>query len=107
MATESEQLILRGLNIIMRTTFAPNDPAAQAKHFADLTADIGPWFVDYAAEIAKPAEEFRTIVREVTDVDGNRHVETNGPTDTAVIVEHEPKKSSALDLYDHECIPGN
>lgn len=103
MATESEQLILRGLNILMRTQFAPNDPAAQAKHFANLTADLGPWFTDYATEIAKPVEEFRTIVREVTEADGSRHVETNGPTDTAVII----NKPSLDDHFDPECIPGN
>lgn len=58
MASTAEQLILRGLNILMRTTFSPNDPVAQAKHFAQLQADIGPWFKDYAEEIAKPAVDF-------------------------------------------------
>jgi hypothetical protein len=51
MATSAEQLILRGLHIMMRTTFSPNDPTAQAKHFAGLQADIGPWFKDYSAEM--------------------------------------------------------
>lgn len=58
MASTAEQLILRGLQLMLRTTFAPNDPAAQAKHFVDLQADIGPWFKDYAEEIAKPAVDF-------------------------------------------------
>lgn len=58
MASSAEQLILRGLNLMIRTTFAPNDPTAQAKHFAGLQADIGPWFKDYADEIAKPAVDF-------------------------------------------------
>lgn len=54
MATEAELLILRGLHLVIRTAFSPNDPAAQAKHFMGLQADIGPWFADYATEIAKP-----------------------------------------------------
>lgn len=57
MATQAEQLILRGLHLIVRTTFAPNDPDAQAKHFVGVQADIGPWFRDYAEEIAKPASD--------------------------------------------------
>lgn len=58
MATTAEQLILRGLNLVIRASFSPNDPAGQAKHFANLTQDIGPWFTDYAEEIAKPATDF-------------------------------------------------
>ena len=58
MATSAEQLILRGLNLVMRANFSPNDPAAQAKHFMSLQQDIGPWFSDYANEIAKPAVDF-------------------------------------------------
>lgn len=58
MASTAEQLILRGLNILMRTTFAPNDPERQAKHMIGLQADISPWFSDYAEEIAKPAVDF-------------------------------------------------
>lgn len=55
MATSAEHLILRGLNLMIRASFSPNSPEAQAKHFAGLTNDIGPWFTDYAAEIARPA----------------------------------------------------
>jgi len=62
MATSAEQLILRGLNLIIRASFSPNDPVAQAKHFAGITADIGPWLNDYAAEIEKPAVDF-TLTR--------------------------------------------
>lgn len=58
MATSAEQLILRGLNIVMRASFSPNEPAAQAKHFLALQSDIAPWFQDYATEIAKPAVDF-------------------------------------------------
>jgi hypothetical protein len=57
MATQAEQLILRGLSLLIRTTFSPNDAAAQAKHFIGLQADIGPWLKDYADEIAKPTDE--------------------------------------------------
>jgi hypothetical protein len=57
MATEAEQLILRGLSLIIRTSFSPNDPTAQAKHFMSLQNDIGPWLTDYAVEIAKPADK--------------------------------------------------
>jgi hypothetical protein len=55
MATSAEQLILRGLHLIMRASFSPNDPAAQAKHFMSIQNDLGPWFADYATEIEKPA----------------------------------------------------
>ena len=58
MATSAEQLILRGLNLIIRASFSPNEPAAQAKHFMSMQADIGPWLSDYAAEIEKPAVDF-------------------------------------------------
>lgn len=58
MASSAEQLILRGLNLVLRTTFAPNVPELQAKHFMALQADIGPWFRDYADEIVKPAIDF-------------------------------------------------
>ena len=57
MATQAEQLILRGLNLVIRTSFAPNDPTLQAKHFMSLQTDIGPWLADYAEEIAKPATD--------------------------------------------------
>ena len=62
MATSAEQLILRGLNLVIRASFSPNYPDAQAKHFAALTQEIGPWLKDYADEIEKPAVDF-TITR--------------------------------------------
>jgi hypothetical protein len=62
MATSAEQLILRGLNLVIRASFSPNDPVAQAKHFKGIQDDIGPWFMDYATEIEKPAIDF-TISR--------------------------------------------
>jgi hypothetical protein len=58
MATSAEQLILRGLHLVLSSTFAPNDPVKQAQHYARLTGDIGPWMADYAEEIAKPAVDF-------------------------------------------------
>jgi hypothetical protein len=58
MATSAEQLILRGLHLMIRTTFSPPDPIASQKHFVALTNDIGPWLKDYAEEIAKPAVDF-------------------------------------------------
>ncbi len=58
MATSAEQLILRGLNLIIRASFSPNDPERAAKTFVDLQRDIGPWLIDYATEIAKPAVDF-------------------------------------------------
>ena len=62
MATSAEQLILRGLNLMIRASFSPNEPAAQAKHFMSLQSDIGPWLKDYADEISKPAVDF-TLTR--------------------------------------------
>jgi hypothetical protein len=64
MASSAEQLILRGLQLMLRTTFTPNDPAAQGKHFMALQADIGPWFKDYAEEIAKPAVDIHLELME-------------------------------------------
>ncbi len=58
MATTAEQLILRGLSLVIRASFSPNEPAAQAKHFMGIQADIGPWLKDYATEIEKPAVDF-------------------------------------------------
>jgi hypothetical protein len=55
MATEAEQIILRGLHLLIRTSFSPNDPVAQAKHFAGLQQDIGPWMTDYVTEMSKTA----------------------------------------------------
>lgn len=58
MATSAEQLILRGLSILMRASFSPNEPEAQSKHAVLLINDLGPWFTDYAEEISKPAVDF-------------------------------------------------
>lgn len=57
MATQAEQLILRGLHLVIRASFSPNDPTAQAKHFIALQADVGPWLRDYVEEIAHPASD--------------------------------------------------
>lgn len=57
MATQAEQLILRGLSLLVRTTFSPNDEVAHTKHFMRLQQDIAPWLTDYAAEITKPASD--------------------------------------------------
>lgn len=62
MATSAEQLILRGIHLMLRMNFSPNDPAAQARHFASLQQDIGPWLSDYTQEMEKPAVDF-TITR--------------------------------------------
>jgi hypothetical protein len=72
MATSAEQLILRGLNLMIRASFSPNENAAQARHFMSLQNDIGPWLKDYADEIAKPAVDF-TITR-LDDDAPNREV---------------------------------
>lgn len=58
MATTAEQLILRGLHLVIRTAFVPNDQAAAQKHTVALYQDIGPWLKDYADEIAKPATDW-------------------------------------------------
>jgi hypothetical protein len=60
MATSAEQLILRGLNLVIRASFSPSDPFAQAKHFKSMQDDIGPWFKDYVVEIEKPAVDFQS-----------------------------------------------
>jgi hypothetical protein len=62
MATTAEQLILRGLHLVIRASFSPNDPAAEAKHIMGLQRDIAPWLQDYATEIEKPAIDF-TLTR--------------------------------------------
>jgi len=68
MATSAEQLILRGLHLLIRSSFSPNSPEAQAKHFLGLQADIGPWFVDYATELEKPAMDF--TLTQIDEPDG-------------------------------------
>jgi hypothetical protein len=49
---DKQDLILRGLHILIRTSFSPNDQQAQMKHFVGLQKDIGPWLSDYAAAFA-------------------------------------------------------
>jgi hypothetical protein len=68
MATSAEQLILRGLNLMIRASFSPNSPEAQAKHFMGIQADIGPWLADYAEEIEKPAIDF--TLTQIDEPDG-------------------------------------
>lgn len=70
MATTAEQLILRGLHLIMRSTFTPNDPERSATHFMRLQQDIGPWFADYAVEMEKPAVDFTLTPFETPPGDG-------------------------------------
>jgi hypothetical protein len=83
MATPAEHLILRGLHLIIRASFSPNDPVVQAKHFASLTQDIAPWLKDYADEIAKPAHartadyESRASGLEVRDTKPNGQDKTD------------------------------
>jgi hypothetical protein len=69
MASTAEQLILRGLSLVLRATFSPNSEVAQAKHFAALTQDIGPWFADYATEIEKPAVDWSVDFKKAIDED--------------------------------------
>lgn len=56
--TPTELLILRGLHLLLRVSFAPGNEAASMKHVAQLATDIGPWFTDYAeivqAGLTKP-----------------------------------------------------
>jgi len=54
--TKTEELILRGLHLMIRSSFSPNDPVAQAKHFVGLQQDIAPWLTDYA-EIMSGSEQ--------------------------------------------------
>lgn len=68
MSSQAEQLILRGLNLVIRTSFAPNDPERSARHFMALQADIGPWLKDYADEIAKPASDGLPRGKNIADV---------------------------------------
>lgn len=65
--TEAERLILRGLSIIMRASFSPNDPEAQAKHFAGMQRDIGPWFTDYVKLFEKDAGKLPEDAPDVRD----------------------------------------
>lgn len=71
MASSAEQLILRGLNLVIRASFSPNDPVGQAKHFSALTSDVGPWLKDYADEIAKPAVDWAVDFTKVPDGGGS------------------------------------
>jgi len=64
--TAAELLILRGIHLIVRASFSPNEPSAQAKHFKDLTNDIGPWFTDYARTMAETEAELEIEVQRMT-----------------------------------------
>lgn len=48
MPEQKLDLILRGLHLVIRMSCAPSDPVVQAKHYAGLQRDIGPWLQDYA-----------------------------------------------------------
>jgi hypothetical protein len=67
MATSAEQLILRGMHLIMSASFSPNDPEKQATHFVRMQRDIGQWFTDYADEIAKPAVDWTVDFKKAID----------------------------------------
>lgn len=47
-----QDLILRGLHLLIRTSYAPNEPQAQMRHFQGLQNDIAPWLKDYADAFA-------------------------------------------------------
>src|ERR1035437_8450632 len=66
MSTTAEQLMLRGLSLLVRASFSPNELVAQQKHMVSLTQDIGPWFKDYADEIAKPAVDWSVDFKQAT-----------------------------------------
>jgi hypothetical protein len=63
MATQAEQLILRGLHLLMRVTFSPNDAERAAKHMVSIQQDIGPWFSDYVEEMKKPTFDEGVLLR--------------------------------------------
>lgn len=50
--TDGELLIARGINLLIRASFAPADARASAEHFVKLKDDIGPWLTDYAESVA-------------------------------------------------------
>jgi hypothetical protein len=70
MATSAEHLILRGLHLLIRTTFSPNDPVASAKAFKGIQDDIGPWLRDYADEMEKPAIDWSVDFKKAVDDGG-------------------------------------
>lgn len=47
----------------MRASFSPNEPMAQAKHFAAIGQDLGPWFKDYVDVIEQPDPPERPQLR--------------------------------------------
>ena len=59
--------MLRGLGLVIRASFSPNDPVPQAKHLSSLMQDIGPWLKDYADEIAKPAVDWSVDFKQATN----------------------------------------
>lgn len=55
--TEGELLIARGINMLMRASFAPSNQEQATKHYVQLKDDIGPWFQDYADSVAHTLED--------------------------------------------------
>ena len=45
---EKQDLILRGLHLLIRVSFSPNEERARMNHLIGLQKDIGPWLSDYA-----------------------------------------------------------
>ena len=52
--TTGEELILRGLHLLIRISFMPNDERRRLAHLEGLQKDIGPWLADYATAIGAP-----------------------------------------------------
>lgn len=50
-------LQLRGIHLLLRATFAPNDEARRMQHVIGLQNDIGPWFKDYVDALTPSAED--------------------------------------------------
>lgn len=60
--TEGELLIARGINLLIRASFAPSNQEQAMQHYVRLKDDIGPWLADYAESVpdalpATPAGE--------------------------------------------------
>lgn len=45
---EKQDLILRGLHLLIRVSFSPNEERARLNHLVALQKDIAPWLSDYA-----------------------------------------------------------
>lgn len=50
-------LTLRGLHLLIRATFAPNDEARRMKHLLGLQNDIAPWLQDYVHVMDDPTPQ--------------------------------------------------